>query len=158
MLIAVVSDTHRIDKYINVVKENLLNVDILFHLGDNTDDVAKICEEFKGVVYAVQGNCDYGKLYPKEQLIEVCGKRIFLTHGDLYGVKYGMTNIYYRAKEVEADIVLFGHTHQKYIQEESGIIFMNPGSVSLPRLSGRYIGYIKLEEDKEVDIYFKEIT
>ena len=38
------------------------------------------------------------------------GKKIFITHGDLYGVKYGMTNIYYKGKEVGADIVLFGHS------------------------------------------------
>ncbi|MGG7178800.1 metallophosphoesterase [Clostridium paraputrificum] len=157
MLVAVISDTHRMPKYIDIAKEYIKEADVLIHLGDNSEDIEELTREFNGQVYGVRGNCDFSNKYPKEQLINISGKRIFITHGDLYGVKYGMTNIYYKAKEVEADIVLFGHTHEQMIEEEGNIIFMNPGSISLPRLKGRYIGYIKLEENKKPDIYLKEV-
>ena len=157
MLIAVVSDTHRISTYIEVAKKYIENADVLIHLGDNTEDISDLTENFNGSVYGVRGNCDFTNLYPKEQIIELCGKRIFITHGDSYGVKYGMNNIYYRAKELNVDIVLFGHTHINLIDEEDGIKFMNPGSISLPRSIGRYIGYIELEENKEANLYLKEI-
>ena len=157
MLIAVVSDTHRANKYINLAKEFIKDADILIHLGDNTDDVEVLKDGFKGEVYAVAGNCDYSNQYPKEAIIEVNGRKIFFTHGDLYGVKHSMNNIYYRGKELEVDIVLFGHTHQQTIEEENGIILMNPGSISLPRFKGRYVGFICINDEGNIDTYLKEI-
>ena len=84
-------------------------------------------------------------------------KKIFITHGDLYGVKDGMTNIYYKGKEVEADIVLFGHSHIHQITEYDNIIFMNPGSISLPRSNGRYVGIIELSQGNKPDVYLESI-
>jgi len=157
MLIAVVSDTHRVIKYINSAKELIKDADILIHLGDNIDDVEVLEHGFKGKVYAVAGNCDYSTKYPKETIIEVNGRKIFFTHGDLYGVKRSINSIYYKGKELEVDIVLFGHTHEHVIVEEKGIILMNPGSISLPRLKGRYVGFIDINEQGEIDTYLKEI-
>ena len=157
MLIAVVSDTHRVNKYINLAKELIKDADILIHLGDNTDDVEVLKSGFKGEVYAVAGNCDYSTQYPKEAIIEVNGRKIFFTHGDLYGVKHSMNNIYYRGKELDVDIVLFGHTHEQIIEEEKGIILMNPGSISLPRFKGRYVGFIDINDEGNIDTYLKEI-
>ena len=157
MLIAVVSDTHRENKYINLAKELIKDADILIHLGDNTDDVEVLKSGFKGEVYAVAGNCDYSAQYPKEVIIEVNGRKIFFTHGDLYGVKHSMNNIYYRGKELGVDIVLFGHTHVQIIEEEKDIILMNPGSISLPRFKGRYVGFIGIDDEGNIDTYLKEI-
>lgn len=157
MLIAVVSDTHRMIKYINSAKELIKEADILVHLGDNIEDVELLEEGFKGEVYAVAGNCDYSKKYPKEAIIEVNGRKVFFTHGDLYGVKSSINNIYYRGRELEVDIVLFGHTHQQIIEEENGIILMNPGSISLPKSKGRCIGFIDINDDGKIDTYLREI-
>lgn len=157
MLIAVLSDTHRMTKYINLAKELIKDADILIHLGDNIEDVEILEHNFSGEVYAVAGNCDFSAKYPKESIIEVHGKKIFFTHGDLYGVKSSINNIYYRGRELEVDMVLFGHTHQQIIEKESGIILMNPGSISLPRIKGRYVGFIDIDEKGNIDTYFKEI-
>ena len=157
MKIAVISDTHRLSKYINLSKELISDCDVLIHLGDNTDDIAELTSDFYGEVYAVKGNCDYENKYPKEQLLTFMGKKIFITHGDLYGVKYGMTNIYYKGKEVGADIVLFGHSHIHQITEYDNIIFMNPGSISLPRSNGRYVGIIELSQGNKPDVYLESI-
>ena len=157
MLIAVISDTHRVNKYINAAKNYIKDADVLIHLGDNVEDVDEIAKEFKGQLYVVKGNCYYSNKYPLEQVIEIMGKRIFITHGHLYSVKNNLNNIYYRARELEADIVLFGHTHTFMLEETLGMTFMNPGSISLPRLGKRYVGYIRLEEDEEPDIYVKEL-
>ena len=56
--------------------------------------------------------------YPKEGIIEVNRRKIFFTHGDLYGVKSSINNIYYRGRELGVDVVLFGHTHQQIIEEK----------------------------------------
>lgn len=155
MRIAVISDTHGVSKYIKIANEYIKNSDILIHLGDNIEDVSRIVEGFKGEVYSVRGNCDYNSKYPSEQIIDICGKKIFITHGHNYGVKSSLNNIYYKGKEISADIVLFGHTHEGLVLEEDNIIFMNPGSISLPRGTNRYIGYIEI--DKEINAYLKKI-
>lgn len=157
MKIAVVSDTHRMNRYIDIAKKYIEDADVLIHLGDNVDDVEELSKGFKGTVYAVRGNCDYTDKYPSEQLIELEGKRIFITHGHLYGVKSTLNNIYYRAKELEANIVLFGHTHENLIIEEDSIKFMNPGSISLPRSMGRHVGFIEVSDGKVNNIYLKRV-
>lgn len=157
MLIAVVSDTHRVKRYINLAKDAIKDADILIHLGDNIDDVELLKEGFSGEVYAVAGNCDFSAKYPKEGILEVNGRKIFYTHGDLYGVKSTINNIYYRGCELGADIVLFGHTHEQGIEKTDNLILMNPGSVSLPRLRGRYVGMIDINDEGEIDTYLKEI-
>lgn len=157
MLIAVISDTHRNSNYIDIARKYIKDVDILIHLGDNADDILSLKEKFKGKVYVVKGNCDFGNKYPKEELIEALDKKIFITHGDMYDVKCGIQKLYYKAKELEADIALFGHTHMEIITEEDNVLFMNPGSISFPKGKGRYIGYIKIEEGSKPDIHLKEI-
>ena len=75
-----------------------------------------------------------------------------------YGVKYGYNSIFYRAKELDVDIVLFGHSHIPIIEECDGIILMNPGSISLGMSSpSKTLGYIDLIEDKEPILYIKEV-
>lgn len=157
MKIAVISDSHRFENYMEIAKRYIEDSDVLIHLGDNADDVSYLAEDYHGEVYAVKGNCDYGNVYSKEQIIEKCGKKIFITHGDLYGVKSGMNNLFYRGLEVGADIVLFGHTHMRFLEEYNGITFLNPGSIALPRLGGRNIGFIELEEKRKPEIYLVDI-
>ena len=157
MLIAVISDTHRVKKYIDLAKNVIKDADILIHLGDNIEDVDILKEGFDGEVYAVAGNCDFSAKYPKEGMIEINGRKIFYTHGDLYGVKSTINNIYYRGRELGADVVVFGHTHEHGIERTEDLILMNPGSVSLPRLRGRYVGIIDIDDNGEIDTYLREV-
>ena len=69
-------------------------------------------------VVAVKGNCDFGGVYngaalKKTEIIELMGKRILLTHGDLCSVKSGFGEIEKAAEDLDIDIVLFGHTHTR---------------------------------------------
>lgn len=84
-------------------------------------------KEIAGEFYAVKGNND-NSLYPSEQIIEIEGHKVFLTHGDLYGVRYGLTRLKLKAEETGCDVVIFGHTHSPEIVTEGGITFINPGS------------------------------
>lgn len=157
MLIAVVSDTHRIKEYIEKAKAKIANADVLIHLGDNVDDIFELADGFQGEVYAVLGNCDCSREYPIERVIDIEGIKIFATHGHAYKVKYSLNNIYYRAQELGVDIALFGHTHQELIVNHGGITLMNPGSASLPRGKERSIGFIEIEENKEPRAYLESL-
>lgn len=150
MLIAVVSDTHCINRYIQITKEKIKDADVLIHLGDNSSDVEAFRESFKGEIYVVDGNCDYKGEYPKEIIVEVNGIKIFGTHGDLYGVKRDLNSIYFRGREVGANIVLFGHSHIEGIEREGEMILMNPGSTSIPKGRGHSIGFIEISDEGEI--------
>jgi len=63
------------------------------------------------------------------EIFELNGKKIFLTHGHLYGVKSTMKEIEAKAEEIEADICIFGHTHREYMNEKNDIIYLNPGAL-----------------------------
>ena len=158
MLIAVISDSHGNRNSISKIKSKISDAEILIFLGDGENDLNEITKEFHGEVYAVRGNCDFNGKYPEERVIEIKGKKIFMCHGHRYGVKYGYNSIFYRGKEVGADIVLFGHSHIPIIEEEDGLILMNPGSISLGmgRLD-KTLGYIDLIEGKSPVTYIKEI-
>lgn len=146
MRIAVVSDTHRNLNAINKVINKIKNADVLIHLGDNVDDVEKLKKGFEGEVYSVKGNCDFSSKTPVSICAIVQGKKIFITHGHKYNVKFGLNSIIYKGMEEEADIVLYGHTHIADMRNEEGIWFINPGSAGNPRMGRLTIGIIEINE------------
>lgn len=158
MKIAVISDSHYDASSIKLVKKYLSDVDVLIHCGDGAEDTKLLEKDFNGEVYAVRGNCDFEGKYPEERVIEIMGKKIFMCHGHRYGVKYSYNSIYYRGKEVGADIVLFGHSHLPIIEECDGLTLMNPGSIShgMGRID-KTLGYIDLINNKAPIMYIKEL-
>ncbi len=121
----VFSDIHgnrgAFDKLLPLINEN----DGAFFAGDGAQTFSP--KEIKGEFYAVKGNNDYA-VYPAEQVVEVEGLRVFLTHGDCYGVRSGLTRLKLRAQEQGCGVVIYGHTHLPEIVEDDGILFVNPGS------------------------------
>ena len=53
-----------------------------------------------------------------------------------------------KAKEINADIVLYGHTHESKIDYINGIWYINPGSPSMPR--DGFSSYATIEINREV--------
>lgn len=157
MLVAVVSDTHGVSEYIKKVANVITKADILIHLGDNISDLDELKIKFTGTVYGVKGNCDFENSIPKELLIDIEGKKILITHGDRYNVKAGINTLYYSALEKKVDVALFGHSHIPLIVEQDGVLFVNPGSPSLPRLNARTIAFLEVNKDKPVSAYLYEI-
>lgn len=151
MVIGIISDTHRQPQMIKIAIEKLKDADIIMHLGDNTDDVKEIRDNFNGKVISVKGNCDFNVTAPSELIEIIEGKKFFITHGHKYGVKNDLTRLKYKALEVGADVVLFGHTHIPLMLKEEGIYFFNPGSASLSRKGPNSIGFISIENG-EIDI------
>ena len=158
MLVAVVSDTHGIEEYINKVKRVIKKADVLIHLGDNITDLQQLSEGFNGEIYGVRGNCDFENSTPRELLIEIEDKKLLVTHGDRYNVKSSIDSLYYSSLEKEANIALFGHTHIPLIIEQGGVMFINPGSPSLPRIKARTIAFLEINVGKTINAYLHEIN
>lgn len=164
MKILIASDIHGSLKYCNKLveqykKENceklILLGDVLYH-GPRNDlpeeynpkGVIALLNEMSEEILAVRGNCEaevdemvldfnvlaeYALLYVKSRLI-------FLTHGH----KFNPQNM---PKLKKGDILFNGHTHVSKIEMINNILYVNPGSVSLPK-EGTPHGYIILTDDK----------
>lgn len=135
MKLLVISDTHRVlNKVYSVINDIQDMIDGVIHCGDITDDVDILKSKYKNLpFYNVRGNCDYGSGIPADMLFRIGGKKIFVTHGHLYSVDYGITRLCYKAMEMEADACVFGHTHIPVVENYNGIVILNPGSLTAPR-------------------------
>ena len=147
MLIA--SDIHGSENYCGKMLEAFRRerAERILLLGDLLDGSQKVADMLNGIadsVLCVRGNCDHEEdqrmlkfpIMAYYCLLFVGGKVIFATHGH----KYGMNN------PPKADILLQGHTHVPMRKKmNGGMIYANPGSVSLPR-NGSARGYIMLQE------------
>ncbi len=137
--VAVVSDSHGDFRFVGKLRAAVGRVDWLLHAGDHIYDAPRIANSL-GVepsrVRAVAGNCDHPARDPVHQVVELDGVRILMTHGHHYGVKGDLQRLLYRGAEDGARVVIFGHSHVPINVEERGILLLNPGSLSQPRIPG----------------------
>lgn len=125
--ILLMSDTHGLTKEIeHIIRRH--ETDFVIHCGDSELSQSRFSN-----VKVVRGNCDFDSSYPEELLLEINEVRIFVTHGHLLNVKSNLTNLSYRAEELKADIICFGHTHVAGSIKEGHQLFINPGSLKEPR-------------------------
>ena len=132
MRIIVMSDSHGSVSRVRQIFEEEPGAELYLHLGDGAADFVKAGWLFPSTTrMGVLGNCDFSRelALPKTGLVELGGKRIFYTHGDLYRVKHGLEELEAAGREKEADIVLYGHTHTALQEYREGLWLLNPGSV-----------------------------
>ncbi len=88
--------------------------------------------------HGVRGNCDrHDPRARDEEIIEIEKKKFYVLHGHLYGVKQSISRLYYRALEIEAEVVIYGHTHDAHLEQIDSLWMINPGSASRPRFDSR---------------------
>ncbi|MBB1063100.1 metallophosphoesterase [Limosilactobacillus fastidiosus] len=127
----IVSDNHGDDKVLEAVQEKFANqVDVLIHCGDS--ELQNNSETMAGFK-TVKGNNDWGLDYPVQLQLIVDGVKFLVVHGDHDKVNYSLTPLMLKAESLDEQVVCYGHTHQLAVSMESGILFINPGSISLPR-------------------------
>lgn len=132
----------------------LLLGDLLYHgprnnLPDNYSckSVIEMLNEIKNELLCVKGNCDSDvdqmvldfPIMAEYSYISVGKANIFATHGH----KFNPKNLPPLKK---GDILLTGHTHIPALEYVEDIVYMNPGSVSLPKENSHH-GYMVFEKD-----------
>lgn len=123
--------------------------DILYHgpRNDLPKDYApkKVIEMLNSIsdsILCVRGNCDCEvdqmvldfPCLVDYSVLDINGLFIYCAHGHLEPVKLKM-----------GDILLCGHTHVPTLEDRDGIIYMNPGSVSIPKENSPH-SYMILED------------
>ena len=116
MKLTVFSDSHgNMENVLRIFDDS--PADRYLFCGDGLTDAEDAAHLRDVPLTAVAGNCDYGSTARTEWLLELEGVRILLTHGHGYAVKQGTGALLRRARELEAQVVLFGHTHQRLLEE-----------------------------------------
>ncbi len=157
MKILCFSDSHGDDRAIRFALLKHPDAELIIHLGDGLSEVERYCtsDSCRKWLY-VRGNCDPSavllpEMPKKTDSINILGHKIVYTHGDLYGVKYGYDGLFKLASDSGADIVLFGHTHERYeryveLPSGRGVYLFNPGSAGSNYFSKAGFGIITLTE------------
>ena len=153
MRVMIISDTHGRHEAFDKALEQAGDIDMLLHLGD-VEGGEEYIEAVAGCpVCMVAGNNDFFSFLKKEREFTLAGKKIFMTHGHNYYVSVGTEEIRRAGLVRGADIVMFGHTHRPYFEQDDKITILNPGSLSYPRQPGRQGSYMIMEikSDGQVD-------
>lgn len=154
MKILVVSDTHGRDGNLEYVLEEAGSLDLLIHCGDVEGSEDYICEIAGCPVHMVAGNNDFFSDLNREEEFDLGDYRVWLTHGHNYGVSMGPGFIAEEARSRGVQIVMFGHTHRPYLEQEEDLTVLNPGSLSFPRQERREPSYILMEMDENGEIKY----
>lgn len=132
MKIAVVSDSHNMSPFALRVAADAIRPhrpELLIHLGDGCEDAPLLASELNVPYHAVKGNCDFAPDIPKEIILPLRGHRILICHGHEYTVKMSLMRLLFRARELNADIALYGHTHFQLADEQPDMLLLNPGTL-----------------------------
>ncbi len=149
----IMSDSHGlVEEVQEVITRHRDAVDMIIHCGDSELDATHPLWEGVNIV---KGNCDFGA-FPEEWIETVHGCRLFITHGHLNRVKYSYVPLSYRAEEVGAQFVFFGHSHVATTFSENKVIYVNPGSLCSPRQTKKKTYCLFECNDNETIITFFE--
>jgi len=151
MLVGVISDTH--GHLLPQAKKALEGVDAIIHAGDIGD--RKILDDLRRIapVFAVRGNMDSGGWatdLPAADVVELGEVVLYVLH-DLYALDLDPESAGFQA-------VICGHTHRAAATEKNGVLYLNPGSASLPKLNAASSVALMRIDGKALDVRFVEIS
>ena len=141
--ILVVSDSHGAVQKLDAIVRHEEPFDVLVHCGDGVNDLSHITIPVATRVLKVTGNVDisHGYIFERTIVEELFGRRIMVTHGDLFRVERDLAMLLEEGRLQGADIICFGHTHMKFYQD-GPIVLFSPG----PAKDGLY-GVITIGAD-----------
>jgi hypothetical protein len=151
MKIGFVSDTHGDIGAWKEAWNYLKDCNFLLHAGDvlyhgafnpilktySPKDLAEALNQLPVPIYFARGNCDsdvdtLALKYPLESPF----LHLILSNGSIivhHGHRYSDDKLLSFAQKEKAKLVVRGHTHLYQLEERDGVVFLNPGSPSLPK-------------------------
>lgn len=158
----VISDIHGSASCLETALKNFeKNADLIILCGDylnhgprnplpegwDTKKTAALLNEYKQKIVCVRGNCDsevdqmmltFPCLNAYTSIFTDNSRRIFVHHGHLY------THDELHKLLPAGTLVISGHTHVTLMEEDNGIFYFNPGSISLPKCDdGKTCGIVE---------------
>lgn len=150
-LAVVIADTHlprRTSAFLDGLRPHLERADLILHAGDLMDPMFLDDLAAYAPVRAVQGNLDPPEAKLPETLqFEFGSVRIAMIHDS--GRKRGRRNRM-RQRFPGARVVVFGHSHIPWLEDEDGMLLLNPGSPTDRRRQTEHTFALLRVEDGEV--------
>lgn len=131
MKIGLISDTH--GRLRAEVFDHFAGVDRILHAGDVGPHDLLLELEAIAPVTAVLGNTDSFDLRARlgeVAELELDGQRVVVAHGHQLG---SPTPAALRKAHPGAAVIVYGHTHRPLVEEEDGVLVVNPGSAGAAR-------------------------
>jgi putative phosphoesterase len=151
LLAVVLADTHiprRAKRLPEALTPYLERADLILHAGDLLE--ASVLDElsaFGAPVYAVRGNVDGPEVeLPEELALEFGGVQIAAIHDS--GRKEGRRKRL-AARFPDARVVVFGHSHVPFLEDDGDLLLLNPGSPTDRRRQPRHSFALLRTEDGE---------
>lgn len=151
-LAVVIADTH-MPRRARMLPEGLIphleHADLILHAGDLIDPI--LLEDLKayGPTRAVRGNLDPSDAGLPEVLeFEFGGAMVAMIHDS--GTKRGRRRRM-RRRFPGARVVVFGHSHIPWLEDEDGLLLLNPGSPTDKRRQPDHTFALLRAEDGEVE-------
>ncbi len=151
-LAVILADTH-IPRRARTLPEGLVayleRADLVLHAGDLIGpSVLEELSAYNAPAHAVRGNVDMPGLdLPEALQLDFGGARIAMIHDS--GRKEG------RRKRLgkrfpEARVVIFGHSHIPFLEDENGLLLLNPGSPTDKRRQPKHTFALLCSEEGDV--------
>lgn len=151
MRVGLVSDTH--GRLPREVLTEMEGVDRIIHAGDIGPYSILLELERIAPVTAVCGNTDRYEIcdrVPDIAELDLMGHRVAVMHGHQLGTP---TPEGLRAALPDARVIVYGHTHQPRVHREQGVLMVNPGSASVPRLGlSPSVGILRFDPEPSVEL------
>ncbi|MGM9970857.1 MAG: phosphodiesterase [Anaeroplasmataceae bacterium] len=131
--------------------------DILYHgprndlpIGYNPKEVIKDLNKYASRIIAIKGNCEayvdqmvLDFIIHDEYELSYNGKRIIMTHGHIINPTNHLN--------IESGVVLYGHTHIYGVDKINDVLYINPGSTTIPKNGCK--NSFAILENNEITIY-----
>jgi putative phosphoesterase len=147
MKFLVLTDIHGSIKYLKMAMEKfsmhkcekiLLLGDLLYHgprndlpLEYNPKEVISLLNSYKDKIISVKGNCDAEVdemisefVFNEHIKLNINNKKFMFSHGHHVNIDNKVDGI---------DVLVYGHFHTGFIKCEDNVIYVNSGSLSLPK-------------------------
>jgi putative phosphoesterase len=137
---------HLPEKISQLAKE----ADCVVHCGDFikmrvVDELRSLAKRFIGV-YGNRDSAEVKGRLPTETTFEVWRKKIVVTHPYIGGPPWGLEE-YLVAQYPDADVIIFGHTHDACSINKNGTLLFNPGQGYPIFILKASVGILKLTEE-----------
>jgi putative phosphoesterase len=152
MVVGFIGDSHSsVKAWQNAMAHGLAECDLIVHTGDvlyhgprnplpdghNPAELAALINSCSKPILIAKGNCDAAidqvmidfPIISPCVSTNACGMNIICHHGDILT----SSDIMRYSSALQASLIVSGHTHLRVLEREGKLIYLNPGSCSLPK-------------------------
>lgn len=150
ILIGIISDTH--GHLLPEVNKVLSGVHAIIHAGDIGN--REILDELNKIapVSAVRGNMDGGKWVndlPDTDVVEMGGTCLYVLHD--------LTDLDLDPVAAGFQVVVYGHTHRAVCDRKNGVLYINPGSATFPKINDSASLALMRITGEDLDVRFVDL-